>query len=405
MPPPDARQSASKSFAGRSTPADPGSSEAVLQECEALEAEVAVLRNLYEQYFLGNERQAPSRAHEDLKKRMNKLKGAFIRSTSAKFRVAGLYNKFLTYERLWARTLQEIEAGTYRRDVFKARRRAEGRKTSSTGAAGQKGVVELPEDISDMDFEEVEELIRPRPVNEPQVAASFLQATGGAPSKGPPAVAPLTPAIAPVMPAVGSTPLRGTPSVAPLAGIPSVAPVAGTPPRGQPTVTSAVGGTPAHGTSVAPPGMAAKAPGAVAGTPPPSRPVAAGASSTPPPSRPAATGAGSMAPSSRAPGTGAAGSIPPPPRPASTPPSSAASRPPSASGGGGLADDKLRAVYDAYVTAKRRCQEDTSKLSYESVAATLRKQVPELLKQHNAKAVEFKVVIKDGKASLKAVPK
>ena len=30
---------------------------------------------------------------------------------------------------------------------------------------------------------------------------------------------------------------------------------------------------------------------------------------------------------------------------------------------------------------------------------------PELLKQHNAKAVEFKVVIKDGKASLKAVPK
>jgi len=70
-----------------------------------------------------------------------------------------------------------------------------------------------------------------------------------------------------------------------------------------------------------------------------------------------------------------------------------------------MSDDKLRAVYDAYVTAKRRCQEDTSKLSYDSVAATLRKQVPELLKQHNAKAVEFKVVIKDGKASLKAVPK
>ena len=39
------------------------------------------------------------------------------------------------------------------------------------------------------------------------------------------------------------------------------------------------------------------------------------------------------------------------------------------------------------------------------VAANLRKQVPELLKQHNAKSVEFKVVIKDGKATLKAVPK
>ncbi|MFP2959588.1 hypothetical protein ACLEPN_17535 [Myxococcus sp. 1LA] len=195
MPPPDARQSASKSFApkssagSRSTPADPGSSEAVLQECEVLEAEVAVLRNLYEQYFLGNERQAPTRAHEDLKKRINKLKGAFIRSTSAKFRVASLYNKYLTYERLWVRTLQEIEAGTYRRDVFKARRRAETRKGATASAGGQKGVVELTEDISDMDFEEVEELVRPRPTNEPQVSASYLQTAGGTPAKGTPTVA------------------------------------------------------------------------------------------------------------------------------------------------------------------------------------------------------------------------
>jgi hypothetical protein len=44
-------------------------------------------------------------------------------------------------------------------------------------------------------------------------------------------------------------------------------------------------------------------------------------------------------------------------------------------------------------------------MSYDSIAASLRKQVPELMKQHGAKAVEFKVVIKDGKAVLKAVPK
>jgi hypothetical protein len=90
-------------------------------------------------------------------------------------------------------------------------------------------------------------------------------------------------------------------------------------------------------------------------------------------------------------------------KPAST--ASTASRPPAAGAAGGLTDEKLKAVYDAYVTAKRRNQEDTSKMSFESVAANLRKQVPELLKQHNAKSVEFKVVIKDGKATLKAVPK
>jgi len=425
MPPPDARQSAIKSF-GRSSPADPGSSEAVLQECEALEAEIAVLRNLYEQYFLGIERQAPTRTHDDLKKRMARLKSAFIRSTSAKFRVAGLHNKFLTYERLWARTLQEIEAGTYRRDVFKARRRADGRKTGPASEGGQKGVVELPEDISDLDFEEVEELIRPRPANEPKVAASYLQTTGGTPAQGTAAAPELAPAIAPLTPAVGGTPLRGTPAVAPLTGIPSVAPVAGTPPRGLPTMT----GTPARGTSAAPPGMAAGAPlsssavaagstppparpGAVAapgGTPPTGRPVAA-PGGTPPAGRPVAGGVASPPPPSR-PGVAAAGNTrpagaggPPAARPASGPAPSSAPRPAAAGGAGGMSDDKLRAVYDAYVTAKRRCQEDTSKLSYDSVAATLRKQVPELLKQHNAKAVEFKVVIKDGKASLKAVPK
>jgi hypothetical protein len=89
-------------------------------------------------------------------------------------------------------------------------------------------------------------------------------------------------------------------------------------------------------------------------------------------------------------------------RPATSP--SQAPKPASAQGNN-LSDDKLKAVYDAYVTAKRRNQEDTSKMSYETVAANLRKQVPELMKQHNAKSVEFKVVIKDGKATLKAVPK
>ena len=55
--------------------------------------------------------------------------------------------------------------------------------------------------------------------------------------------------------------------------------------------------------------------------------------------------------------------------------------------------------------AKKRCNEDTSKLTFDSVANTLRQQVPALMKQHNAKSVEFKVVIKDGKAVLRALPK
>ncbi len=92
-------------------------------------------------------------------------------------------------------------------------------------------------------------------------------------------------------------------------------------------------------------------------------------------------------------------------RPSSPPPvKPLAAKAPIASDGG-LSDKKVKAIYDAYVTAKKRCGEDVSKLSFETVAATLKKQVPTLLKQHNASAVEFKVVIKDGKAILRALPK
>jgi hypothetical protein len=370
MPPPDNARSSAKGGA-RPVQDASSSSEAAVQECDALEADIAQLRHDYEQYFMGMERQAPIRAHEDLKKRMLKLKGAFIRSTAVKFRIQSLHNKFLTYERLWQRTLQEIEDGTYRRDLAKARRRSEKRPASGDR---KKGAFEI-EEVDDMDFEEIEQLAGRRPINEPKLASEYLteqQASGGTPFRGSPTVAPAAavPAVAPAprgTPAGLVPPKPSVPAVSPLSGLPAITPVmGGTPQKGTPAVGAkpvpavAPGGTPAAGRPAVPPGMAARAPAPAQQ-----------------PARPAAVAA----------------------------PAAAAPRPAAAGTGGGMSDDKLRQVYDAYVTAKRRCQEDTSKLTYESVAATLRKQVPDLLKQHNAKAVEFKVVIKDGKASLKAVPK
>ena len=85
----------------------------------------------------------------------------------------------------------------------------------------------------------------------------------------------------------------------------------------------------------------------------------------------------------------------------------AAPRPaaPSAPSPGGMSDTQMRALYDAYVTAKRTCNEDTSRLSYDAVAKTVSKQIPELMTRFKAKSVEFKVEVKDGKAVLKAIPK
>ena len=43
-------------------------------------------------------------------------------------------------------------------------------------------------------------------------------------------------------------------------------------------------------------------------------------------------------------------------------------------------------------------------MSFESLASRIRAQVPELMQKHKARTIEFKVVIKGGKAILKAVP-
>lgn len=228
-------------------------SESLAHEIDDLTAEVEALRAAYEQYFLGIERKPPTLRHDKLKKRVVAITMTTVKQTAVKFKAATLNTKLLSYERLWSRTLKEIEDGTYRRDVFKLK----------------------------LHQKEKEPEAKPPPP-------------------------------------------------------PPDALKAGQPPP------------PPRDASLMP-GAAAGKPGAPAGAVARAAPVAAPA--------------------------------------------------------GQLSDQKLKAIYDAYLTAKKRCNEDTSKLTFDSVANTLRQQVPALMKQHNAKSVEFKVVIKDGKAVLRALPK
>ena len=70
-----------------------------------------------------------------------------------------------------------------------------------------------------------------------------------------------------------------------------------------------------------------------------------------------------------------------------------------------LNDESIHKIYNAYVTAKKRCKESTRGLTPETLGSSLRKQIPVIQKRFSCRSVEFKVVIKGGKAILKAVPK
>jgi hypothetical protein len=88
-----------------------------------------------------------------------------------------------------------------------------------------------------------------------------------------------------------------------------------------------------------------------------------------------------------------------PPLPAARPP------PPAVAAAATMSEPELRELYDAYVAAKRSCNEDVSRLSYEALARTVNKQTPEIAARFQAKRVEFKVLVRDGKAVLTAVPR
>jgi hypothetical protein len=109
----------------------------------------------------------------------------------------------------------------------------------------------------------------------------------------------------------------------------------------------------------------------------------------------AKAGQGARAPAAAPP---PAAKAPPPPaqRPPSQPPPSPAV---------GMGETQLRALFNAYVAAKKSCNEDVSRLTYDAVASSVSKQIPELMARYKAKSVEFRVEVKAGKAILKAIPK
>lgn len=338
---------------GRTSGTKLGDAESASKECTLVEADLMELKAAYEQYFLGQERRPPAQLHADLKKRVQALRNTFVNSTPVKFRIQNLQQRVTTFERLWERSLLEMENGTYRRDLYKAKRHLEQRhkKKSSTGSDGLDDLhIDEDLDLSDLDSDGDS-------LDSAMAAAAEAVAKPVAPSIAPsvPSIAPLVPGVAPVARPVTSS------------GIPAITAVhpgaTGSNPAFKPA--GATGSTPAL-----------KPAGATGSTPALQRPV-----TNPGIKPPAVTGS----------------------NPALKPP---ASRPAAPVGSdGGLNEQKIKAIYDAYVMAKRRCGEDTSRLSLDSVATTLRSQVPTLMKQHNAKSVEFKVVIKDGKAVLRALPK
>ncbi|MFU8804639.1 MAG: MXAN_5187 C-terminal domain-containing protein [Bradymonadaceae bacterium] len=106
--------------------------DALLNE---LEKRLNNLRVRYEQYFMGVDRMPPEQPRKDVVRMFFDLEQAFIRNTAQKFRLRSLVQRFNTYKNYWNRITRQIEEGTFKRDMNRAQRnqdRREAREERST---------------------------------------------------------------------------------------------------------------------------------------------------------------------------------------------------------------------------------------------------------------------------------
>jgi len=107
--------------------------EKYAEELNDLDEGISGLQVLYEKYFLGIDRKPPDQERKRISEKARELRTTSIRNTALKFKVNTLFAKLISFERMWDRTLREIEDGTYKRDVFKAKLRAGDRDEPRTG--------------------------------------------------------------------------------------------------------------------------------------------------------------------------------------------------------------------------------------------------------------------------------
>jgi hypothetical protein len=91
------------------------------EDLDDLDHNLKRLRVEYDQYFLGILKRPPEVLQGRVQKVIVKYSNESLRKTHQKFRFNSLNSKFQIYRQQWGRTLRQIENGTYKGHLFRAR--------------------------------------------------------------------------------------------------------------------------------------------------------------------------------------------------------------------------------------------------------------------------------------------
>jgi hypothetical protein len=327
------------------------------------------LRTLYDHWFHGIERLEPQQQRGEVDRIIQELRRQPQRNTALRFRFNQLVQRYTTFNTYWQRIARQIEEGTYKRDVLRAKRRI-GTAARDNGRDSQASARETDQDLDmdvDVDVDAALAALKTDPPPAATAAAESLPARSSSPPPGE-RVSPPPRAITPfAQPTAAATALGARP-------LP----------------------TAARGAAATLQGVGPRKPGVVVpGAPPLPPPIPVGASKAPVPPPPLGL--------SRAPGP-----LPAPARVASIPHAPVPRSVPSSGNsnhGNGMSEAQIARIYERYVEARRQNAERTDNVRIETVAKTVRDMLPKLTEKHAGKSIDFEVVLKDGRVALKPVAK
>ncbi len=365
-----------------------------------LETRVDRLRSLYEQYFMGIEKMEPHVPKKDVERRFQTLRREQIRNTALRFRFHMTLQKYNTYQSYWMRIMRQIEDGTYKRDLVRAKAVFGERRSTRPPPPPPKERDD--EHAVDVDTFELDETAFPADAPTRKVDVPTLHVKAPAFDAFDEATTNLLkrrPSLSEDENPTGLLPLIGTDAkkARPVADPEKMRLLAAQIKARKATETKPLDAKPIEAKPSDAKPLEAKAP-----TPPPRGMVAEAPpihhARKPPPLPPARPGATATATAAK----------PEPPKPApqpiarSEPPKPAIANPAQNPGNpNDLSDARVRQIYTQYVDTKRKQNESTAAITYEGVAKSLRESSAKLKEKLGGKAVDFEVTVKDGKTILR----
>ena len=101
-------------------------------DLQILEHKLNTLKLDYERYFLGTRPREPMMARREIQKIVTILANSPIQNTARRFKYNSINARYQAMKRQWDNILRQMEAGTYKRDIFKANIRDKQRQEDSS---------------------------------------------------------------------------------------------------------------------------------------------------------------------------------------------------------------------------------------------------------------------------------